>query len=93
MSRAGYDIGQELGKMMQHVFVSKLANAIAKIGQIVGIILLAGGLLVLIFDYGMALFGGKLILPGFLISVGGVLFLCLLHGIALLIDKKHHKKS
>jgi len=89
--RAGYDIGQEIGKMMQHPFVSKPAKFVSKLGQVLGILLLAGGLLVMIFDTGLELFDGELVLPGFLTGVGGVVLLLLLHWIALQMDKKHTK--
>jgi len=88
-SQAGYDIGKEIGNMMEHVFISKPAKIISKTGQLLGILLLTGGFLVMLLDYGMELFGGEFILPSFLVAVGGILLLLLLHWIALQIDKKH----
>lgn len=87
--QAGYDIGQEIAKMLEHVFVSRLAKIIAKTGHFLGIFLLAGGVLVMILDSGMEVFDGELVLAGFLTGVGGVVLLLVLHWIALQIDKKH----
>ena len=91
--RAGYDIGVEIGKMMGHVFISRPAKIISKIGHILGLLLLAGGLLVMALDYYMETFDGKLALPCFLICLGGVTLLLLLHWIALRIDKKYAPKK
>ena len=84
--RAGYDLGQDIGKMMEHKFSSKLAKAIGKTGHIGGIVLLCIGVMMMIFDTELAL-------PGFLIGVGGVALLLLLHWLALKIDKKHEAKK
>ena len=91
--QAGYDIGREIGKMMEHPFVSKGAKFIAKAGHVLGILLLAVGVLAMVLDSGMELFDGDMLLPGFLTAVGGVVLLLLLHWIALQVDKKHAPKA
>lgn len=83
--RAGYDLGQDIGKMMEHPFVTKKAKIVAKTGHVLGMVLLVIGV--------MMMFAEDLALPGFLIGVGGVALLLLLHWIALKMDKKHAEKN
>lgn len=84
--RAGFDIGQDIGKMMEHKFEKKLAKIVGKTGHILGIALLFIGIMLMLLDSEMAL-------AGFLIGVGGVVLLLLLHWIALKIDKKPAAKA
>jgi len=91
--RAGYDIGESIGKLMQHKFVSTSAKIVSKIGQVVGMLLLIFGVLVMILDYGIDMFESEFVLLCFLIAVGGVALIPLLHWVALKIDKKHAAKE
>ncbi|MBR5301493.1 MAG: hypothetical protein IKU38_01490 [Clostridia bacterium] len=84
--RAGHDLGLEIGKMMEHKFITMPAKVISKIGHILGMVMLVVGVMMMILDEELAL-------PGFLIGVGGVALLLVLHWLALQIDKKHAKKE
>ena len=84
--RAGYDLGTEIGKMMEHKFNTKFAKVVSKLGQIVGIALLFIGVMMMIIDTEIAL-------AGFLTGVGGVALLLVLHWLALQIDKKAASKK
>ena len=79
--RAGYDLGLEIGKLMEHKFNTKPAKIVSKSGQILGILMLFVGVMMMVID-------NELALPGFLIGLGGVALLLVLHWIALQIDKK-----
>lgn len=83
--RAGYDLGQDIGKMMEHPFVTLKARIVAKTGHVLGLVMLVVGV--------MMMFAEDLALPGFLIGVGGVALLLVLHWIALQMDKKHAEKN
>ena len=80
--RAGYDMGKDIGKMMEHKFTTTFAKIVSKIGQIGGIGMLFVGIMIMMLDSEMAL-------AGFLTGVGGVV----LHWIALQIDKKCAPKA
>ena len=84
--QAGHDLGMEIGKMMEHKFTTRLAKVVSKIGQIGGIGLLFVGVMMMIIDTEVAL-------AGFLLGVGGVALLLLLHWVALQIDKKAASKQ
>jgi len=84
--RAGYDMGKDIGKMMEHKFTTTFAKIVSKIGQIGGIGMLFVGIMIMMLDSEMAL-------AGFLTGVGGVVLLLVLHWIALQIDKKCAPKA
>lgn len=75
--KAGYYLGQALGKMSQHEFASKPTKRIAKVGHTLGFLMEAGGALVIIWEDSV---------PALLVVVAGVIVQCLLHWIALRID-------
>ena len=84
--RAGHDLGLEIGKMMEHKFITLPAKIISKIGQIAGIGLLFVGIMLMTIDSEEALLG-------FLMGVGGVVLLLVLHWLSLQIDKKFAPKA
>lgn len=86
MSRAGYDIGLEVGKLLEHVFITKGARAVSVIGRVLGLGGLCIGALIAVFDE--MLFDGEAMLLGLGLGFGGVIFLCVMHWIALRLDKK-----
>lgn len=86
MGSSGYRAGVEIGKMLEHKFVSKPAQIMSKVGQFVGVCMLGGGLLV-------STFVPEIMGSCLLVSVGGVAMLLLTHWIALQMDKKHAPKA
>lgn len=93
MSRAGYDIGVEIGNLMSHVFVSKASKAIAMVGRIIGMLLLSVGAIAAMVIYGFDLGGGGLVWWFILAAVVGVIFLVGMHFWALLIDEEPKKEN
>lgn len=96
MSRAGYDIGTELGNIMNHNFISKPAKIVAGIGRVVGMLVLSVFALIALGSYGAkAVFDGEgnLIWPSIIIAFCGALFLAGMHWTALKIDKNHEEKN
>lgn len=83
MSKAGYDLGQELGRQ---AFVTKLAKAVAKAGDIIGSIVAGIGVLLAAGEY--LLGGDEITWVFFLIAAAGILFLAGMHWIAGKLDKK-----
>ncbi len=84
--QAGYDLGKEMGKLMDRKYTKKLSQILAKLGNIMGIGLLVIGVFICLFADDSEVMGVAL-----LIGFGGVCFFGLMHLIAWKHDqpKKH----